>query len=169
MMVQPDRHFSLEAAQNIAKALEIDWSQKPFEIKQFRMGLEVELEHGPHYPATNITHDDPIIIGKIALAHLNQFPDYYTRLTRMRTAAENHYRIVSEINDALTEDTVEYLESVDFLNDNLEALETTLTELMNMELQNQYSIRTGLEHTHTILKRMLGKLSTHLEEETAHV
>jgi hypothetical protein len=167
-MAQPE-HFSLEAAQNIAKALEINWRQKSFELEQFRMGLEVELEHGPHYPATNITNDDPIIIGKIALAHLNRFPDYYTRLIRMRTAAENAYRVVSEINDALTEDTVQYLESVDSLTDNLEALDTTLAELINMEAESQPIVRTGLEHARTILERMLGKLSTHLDEEVTHV
>jgi hypothetical protein len=52
------------------------------------MGLEVELEHGRRDPATNVTGDDPILTGKIALAHLNEFPDYYTRLGRMEAEAE---------------------------------------------------------------------------------
>ena len=51
------------------------------------MGMDVELEHGLHDPQTNVTDDDPVITGKIALAHLNEFPDYYTRLDRMEEEA----------------------------------------------------------------------------------
>jgi hypothetical protein len=35
-----------------------------------------------------VTGDDPVTTGKIALAHLNEFPDYYTRLARMEADAE---------------------------------------------------------------------------------
>jgi hypothetical protein len=52
------------------------------------MGLDVELEHGLHDPATDVTGNDPIITGKIALAHLNEFTDYYTRLAKMEREAE---------------------------------------------------------------------------------
>jgi len=52
------------------------------------MGLEVELEHGTRDPETNVTGDDPILTGKIALAHLREFPDYYTRLAVMEAEAE---------------------------------------------------------------------------------
>jgi hypothetical protein len=52
------------------------------------MGLEVELEHGLRDPRTNVTGDDPILTGKIAWAHLNEFPDYYTRLAKMEREAE---------------------------------------------------------------------------------
>ena len=52
------------------------------------MGMEVELEHGLQDPATNVTGDDPLVTGKIALAHLNEFPDYYTRLDRMEAEAK---------------------------------------------------------------------------------
>ena len=44
------------------------------------MGLNVELEHGTKYPNTNITNNDPVLTGKIALAHLNEVKDYYTKL-----------------------------------------------------------------------------------------
>ena len=80
--------FSLEEAQKIGKAIGIDWATSPFDAEQFRMGLDVELEHGRQDPATDVTHDDPIMTGKIALAHLNEFPDYYTRLTKMEAEAE---------------------------------------------------------------------------------
>ena len=53
------------------------------EIEQFRRGMDVELEHGLRDPSTNVTDDDPTLTGKIALAHLNELADYYTRLERM--------------------------------------------------------------------------------------
>ncbi|MDD4171965.1 MAG: hypothetical protein PHQ94_06975, partial [Syntrophomonas sp.] len=56
--------------------------------EQFRMGMDVELEHGLQDPATNVTNDDSLTTGKIALAHLNEFPDYYTRLEKMEKEAE---------------------------------------------------------------------------------
>jgi hypothetical protein len=80
--------FSTEEARRIGTAIGIDWASAPFDAEQFRMGLAVELEHGLHDLATNVTDDDPIITGKIALAHLNEFPDYYTRLARMEAEAE---------------------------------------------------------------------------------
>ena len=58
-----------------------------FDVEQFRMGLDVELEHGLHDPVTDVTNNDPVVTGKIALAHLNEFPDYYTRLARMEEEA----------------------------------------------------------------------------------
>ena len=82
-------HFSTDEAKRIGDALGIDWSK--FDAEQFRIGLEVELEHGLRDPATNVTHDDPILTGKIALAHLNEFPDYYTWLTKMEEEAERYH------------------------------------------------------------------------------
>jgi hypothetical protein len=74
-------HFSTEEAKNIGELLGIDWNK--FDIEQFRMGMDVELEHGLCNEQTNVTDDNPIITGKIALAHLNELPDYYTRLKEM--------------------------------------------------------------------------------------
>ena len=83
------RRFTTQEAQRIGAALGIDWTR--FDVEQFRMGLDVELEHGAVDPATDVTHDDPIITGKIALAHLNEFPDYYTRLAEMEEEAERFH------------------------------------------------------------------------------
>lgn len=80
------KHFTREEARKIGKALGIDWSR--FDVEQYRMGLDVELEHGLVDPHTNVTNDDPIMTGKIALAHLNEFSDYYTRLEKMEKEAE---------------------------------------------------------------------------------
>jgi hypothetical protein len=52
--------------------------------------MNVELEHGLHDLLTNVTHDDPLETAKIALAHLNEFPDYYTRLQRMEQEARRY-------------------------------------------------------------------------------
>ncbi len=80
--------FSAEQARNVGEAIGIDWADTPFDVEQFRMGMDVELEHGLHDLMTNVTDSDPIITGKIALAHLKEFPDYYTRLARMEAEAE---------------------------------------------------------------------------------
>ena len=80
------KRFTVEEAKNIGEKLGIDWSQ--FDVEQFRMGMDVELEHGLVDPHTNVTNDDPIMTGKIALAHLNEFGDYYTRLYEMEEEAE---------------------------------------------------------------------------------
>ncbi|MBV6459806.1 MAG: hypothetical protein HONBIEJF_02959 [Fimbriimonadaceae bacterium] len=80
------RYFSAEQAKAIGDQLGIDWSR--FDVEEFRRGMEVELEHGTRDPATDVTGDDPILTGKIALAHLNEFADYYTRLTKMEAEAE---------------------------------------------------------------------------------
>jgi hypothetical protein len=81
--------FSFDKAKQIGDSLGIDWYK--FSIEQFRMGLEVELEHGARDPETNITNDDPILTGKIALAHLKGFPDYYTRLQKMEKESDESW------------------------------------------------------------------------------
>lgn len=83
------QRFTAEQARAIGEQLGIDWSQ--FDVEQYRMGLDVEMEHGSHDPGTDVTGDDPILTGKIALAHLNEFPDYYTRLARMEAEAEAYW------------------------------------------------------------------------------
>ena len=80
------KNFTTEEAKEIGEKLGIDWSR--FDVEQYRIGLDVELEHGKVDPHTNVTGDDPILTGKIALAHLNEIADYYTRLTAMEEEAE---------------------------------------------------------------------------------
>jgi len=80
------KEFTSEQARQIGEALGIDWSE--FDVEQYRIGLNVELEHGARDPATDVTHDDPILTGKIAWAHLKEFPDYYTRLEEMEEEAK---------------------------------------------------------------------------------
>jgi Protein of unknown function (DUF5661) len=90
MMAEPTS-FSAEQAHTIGERIGIDWRTSRFDVEQFRMGLEVELEHGRRDPATNVSDDDELTTGKIAWAHLNEFPDYYTRLARMEAEAERYW------------------------------------------------------------------------------
>jgi len=83
------KHFTLEEAKSIGEQLGVNWSK--WDVEQYRMGMDVELEHGLIDENTNVTGDDPLLTGKIALAHLNEFPDYYTRLHQMETEAEDFW------------------------------------------------------------------------------
>lgn len=83
--------FSADEAREIGTEIGIDWQSAPFDVEQFRMGMDVELEHGAHDPQTDVTGDDPIITGKIALAHLKEFPDYYTRLELMEAEGDRYW------------------------------------------------------------------------------
>jgi hypothetical protein len=92
------KHFSSEEAKKIGESLGVNW--KKFDVEQYRMGLDVELEHGLVDSYTNVTDDDPVITGKIALAHLNEFADYYTRLEKMEREAES---LIEEDNHTITD------------------------------------------------------------------
>jgi Protein of unknown function (DUF5661) len=81
------KSFTAEEARRIGEQIGIDWSSAPFGVGEFRAGMDVELEHGIHDLATNVTDDDAVVTGKIALAHLNEFPDYYVRLEKMEEEA----------------------------------------------------------------------------------
>jgi hypothetical protein len=84
-----EKVFSTEEAKRVGETLGMDWSK--WNVEQFRMGMNVELEHGTRDSHTNVTDDDPIVTGKIALAHLNEFSDYYTRLEEMEETADKYW------------------------------------------------------------------------------
>jgi hypothetical protein len=84
-----EKEFTFDKAKQIGNKLGIDW--KKFDIDQFHMGLNVELEHGTIHSETNVSDDDPIITGMIALAHLTEFADYYTRLQKMEKEAKEFW------------------------------------------------------------------------------
>ena len=81
--------FTITQAKKIGEQLGIKWDR--FDVDQFRTGMNVELEHGNRDPGTNVTNDDILVTGKIALAHLNEFPDYYTRLEKMENEADEYW------------------------------------------------------------------------------
>jgi len=87
--MSPKKQFTESEAKRIGEALKIDWGK--VRLEEFRAGLAVELEHGQQDPETNVTNDDEILTGKIALAHLREYPDYYTRLAQLEKEAEVYW------------------------------------------------------------------------------
>jgi Protein of unknown function (DUF5661) len=85
------KNFTVDDARVIGREIGIDWATSPFDVEQLRTGMDVELEHGLHNPFTNVSDDDPHVTAKIALAHLNEFPDYYTRLEKMEEEAKRDW------------------------------------------------------------------------------
>ena len=83
------RRTSTEEAQRVGDEIGVDWER--FDLEQFRAGMDIEFEHGSQDPQTNVTDDDPIVTGKIALAHMKEFPDYYERLERMEEEAKRDW------------------------------------------------------------------------------
>lgn len=86
------KKFTRDEALTIATDLGMDFEALDYDLEQFRMGMDVELEHGLRSPSTDVTGDDAVLTGKIALAHLNEFPDYYTRLAILEREAADHWR-----------------------------------------------------------------------------
>ncbi|MBP8948399.1 MAG: hypothetical protein KBG73_06120 [Candidatus Promineofilum sp.] len=88
------REFTTEEARQIGERIGVNWDE--YDIEEFRMGLSVELEHGLHDGQTNVTDDDELITGKIALAHLKEIRDYYSRLAVMERDAEAYWDSVRD-------------------------------------------------------------------------
>lgn len=84
------KKLNLKEAKQIGNDLGIDWNK--VDLEEFSMGLNVELEHGTRYPETNVTNNDKLLTGKIAWAHLIEFPDYYTRLGKMEKEADAYWK-----------------------------------------------------------------------------
>ncbi len=83
-------NFSEQEAKEVGEKIGIKWDK--FDVDQFKRGMDVELEHGTVDTNTNVTDDDPVTTGKIALAHLNEFADYYDRLDRMEEEAYKYWK-----------------------------------------------------------------------------
>jgi len=84
--------FTIEEAKNIGSSIGIDWSD--ININEFRIGIEIELEHGDSDPETNVIGHDYTLAGKIAWAHLKEIRDYYSRLTVMEKTAEAYWKSI---------------------------------------------------------------------------
>jgi hypothetical protein len=87
--LKEEKRTTVEEAKRVGDEIGVDWDR--FELEQFRIGMDVEYEHGSHDPQTDVTGDDPILTGKIALAHMKEFPDYYERMERMEEEAEREW------------------------------------------------------------------------------
>lgn len=69
--------FKIKDILDVAKELNIDFTK--FSLNDFITGINIELEHGLVNPETNVTNNNLLLTAKIALAHLNEFPDYYNK------------------------------------------------------------------------------------------
>jgi Protein of unknown function (DUF5661) len=87
--MEDKRRTTSEEAKRIGEQIGMDWTR--YELEAFRRGMDVEYEHGLSDPQTDVTHDDPTLTGKIALAHIKEFPDYYERLEQMEANAEREW------------------------------------------------------------------------------
>ncbi|AUC75394.1 MULTISPECIES: DUF5661 family protein [unclassified Olleya] len=83
------KKVNTQQAKEIGDRLGIQW--KDIQLDEFTKGINVEFEHGTRYPETNVTNNDKALTGKIAWAHLKEFPDYYTRLEKMENEAEAYW------------------------------------------------------------------------------
>jgi hypothetical protein len=81
--------ISVAEAREIGEQLKVDWAK--VDVNEFHNGLAVELEHGAHDPETDVTGDDMLLTGKIAWAHLKEFPDYYSRLKQLESEADAYW------------------------------------------------------------------------------
>ena len=88
--------FTIEQARTAGEQIGMDWATSRFDVEQLRMGMDVELEHGRQDLETNVTDDDVLVTAKIARAHLNEFPDYYSRLAVMESEAEAYWAAQDE-------------------------------------------------------------------------
>ena len=71
------KKFVLSEAIEIAKSLKIDFNKVDYTPEDYLEGINIELEHGVVDSNTNVSNNDPLITGKIALAHLNELSNYY--------------------------------------------------------------------------------------------
>lgn len=84
------KKIDVNDAKKIGNELGISWNE--VNLDEFHIGINVELEHGTRYPETNVTNNDLILTGKIAWAHLKEFPDYYSRLEKLEKEAEEYWK-----------------------------------------------------------------------------
>ena len=89
--------FSLPQVLEVTQQIGVDWTQVTFTPEDVLMGMQVELEHGTRDQMTNVTNDDPVLTAKIALAHLNEFPDYYKRLDKLESVADKFWKNKSKL------------------------------------------------------------------------
>jgi len=85
------RKYNRADALKFANIIGINFNRELFDLDDLTYGINIELEHGRVMPLTNVSGDDLIITGKIALAHLREFPDYYDRLKKMEVIAEKYW------------------------------------------------------------------------------
>ena len=82
------KNISSEEAQRIGEALHIDWDQ--VDLEQFRQGLMGEVDQANMDPETGRTYDSVLLSGKLVAAHMQEFPDYFTRLAKLKEEVDEY-------------------------------------------------------------------------------
>ena len=82
------KQISSEEAQRIGESLHLDWDH--IDLEQFRQGLMGEVDEANMDPETGRTYDSVLLSGKLVVAHMQEFPDYFTRLEKLKAEADRH-------------------------------------------------------------------------------
>jgi len=82
------KQISLDEAKRIGDSLYIDWNQ--VDLKQFRQGLMGNHKQGAMDPETELIYDGVLSTGKVVLAHMQEFPDYFTRLAKLKAEIDEY-------------------------------------------------------------------------------
>lgn len=67
--------YDIDDVYMVASMLNIIFDK--FTPEELLTGMNIELEHGLIDPKTNVTNNNILDTTKIALAHLNEYPNYY--------------------------------------------------------------------------------------------
>jgi hypothetical protein len=82
------KQISSDEAKRIGEALHVDWEQ--VDLEQFRQGLMGEHEQAAIDPETGLTYEGVLLTGKVVLAHMQEFPDYFTRLAKLKEEVDEY-------------------------------------------------------------------------------
>ena len=82
------KQLSSEEAKRIGEALHIDWDQ--VDLEQFRQDLMGNHNQGSIDPETGLTYDGVLLTGKVVLDHMQEFPDYFTRLAKLKEEVDEY-------------------------------------------------------------------------------
>ena len=82
------KQISSEEAKRIGETIHIDWEQ--IDLEQFRQGLMGNHEQAAIDPETGLTYDGVLLTGKVILDHMQEFPDYFTRLEKLKAEADEY-------------------------------------------------------------------------------
>jgi hypothetical protein len=82
------RQVSLDQAKRVGESLHIDWEQ--VDLEEFRQGLMGNDKPGAIDPDTGLAYDSVLLTGKIILAHMEEFPDYFTRLAKLKEEVDEY-------------------------------------------------------------------------------
>jgi hypothetical protein len=82
------KQISIGEAKRVGESLHIDWEQ--VDLEEFRQGLMGNHKPGAIDPETGLAYEDVLLTGKIVLAHMEEFPDYFTRLAKLKEEVDEY-------------------------------------------------------------------------------